>query len=292
MNVLVIGQSGQLAQQLVALCPTQLRCISVGRAGLGPDVLSGVAQVFATLKPDYVINTAAYTAVDKAETDKDAAFFTNVTLVSKLISLCKAYSIPLLQLSTDHVFDGSKKTPYTEQDRCATVNYYGYTKRLAEQELLQDYAEHSLIIRTSWLYSCYGENFVTKILNVLKSDTVSEVSVPVDQVGSPTWAYGLAQAIWQLVMSGACKGLLHYADEEEVNRFQFTVAIQQLALQKGVLQQAKTIRAASSLELKLPAIRPAYSALDSSCLRQQLFLPRSDWYSQLSLMLDQYKTML
>jgi dTDP-4-dehydrorhamnose reductase len=171
------------------------------------------------------------------------------------------------------------------------VNYYGYTKWLAEQDLLKHYAEHSLIIRTSWLYSCYGENFVTKILNLLKSDTVSEVSVPVDQVGSPTWAYGLAQAIWQLVMSGACKGLLHYADEGEVNRYQFTVAIQQLALQKGVLQQSKTIRAASSLELKLPAIRPAYSALDSSSVRQQLLLPRSDWYSQLNLMLEQYKTM-
>jgi dTDP-4-dehydrorhamnose reductase len=289
MKVLVIGHSGQLAKQFVALSPEQVKCICIGRTALGGNDLSGLAHVFASFKPDYVINTAAYTAVDKAEIDKDAAFFTNVLLVRRLISLCRPDRIPLLQLSTDQVFDGHKRTPYTTEDQCAAVNYYGYTKWLAEQELIQTYAEYSLIIRTSWLYSCYGSNFVTKIMGLLMSDSISELSVPVDQCGSPTWAYGLAQVLWRLILSGSYSGLLHYADEGEVSRYQFTLDIQQLAMKKGLLPESKTIRAASSLELKLPAERPAYSALDSVSIRQLLLLPSSGWYSQLSLMLDQYK---
>lgn len=182
-----------------------------------------IDNLFAQEKYDYCINCAAYTAVDKAETDQDNAFLVNAEAVKYLAEACKAQNTILIHVSTDFVFNGSKTTPYTEEDIPNPINVYGASKLKGEQNV-QKVLEKYFIIRTSWVYSEYGNNFVKTMLRL--GAERDELSVVNDQIGSPTYAGDLAKAIIEIISLKATNyGLYHYSNEGAVSWYDFAKAI-------------------------------------------------------------------
>jgi dTDP-4-dehydrorhamnose reductase len=192
-DILVLGRSGQVAKSFVdaaELLPVRLT--AVGRPSFDITQLAEVRASLNNAMPDIVINAAAYTAVDKAETDEEAAKLINAIAASKIAEATKEMNIPLIHISTDYVFDGRKKTPYVECDETSPQNVYGQTKLLGEKWVLQENPQ-SMIARTSWIYSKYGTNFVKTMLRL--GQERSEISIVADQFGSPTSAFDLAYGL-------------------------------------------------------------------------------------------------
>lgn len=280
-KVLLLGQSGQLASELRASTPlsVELKVLSYIEFCRLSD--TELKLLFISFAPDWVINAVAYNQVDQAELFPELAMSGNVDLVQKLQRLCVLTQSKLLHISTDYVFDGLAKSPYKEQDQSQPLNQYGKSKRAAELWLLQEYADSSVIIRTSWLYSFYGSNFVKTMLQLMQNNT--QLKVVKDQIGSPCWAYGLACAIWQVILQQNIEnGLYHWADTGFCSRYEFALEIQSLALELGLLSDKTDIVAVSSDLFSNAAPRPAFSALDSTLLRDKLSLGQVSWQLQLA----------
>lgn len=279
-RVLLLGQSGQLACELRAATPTSIQLKVLSYAEFCSLSGTELHEIFFSFNPDWAINAVAYNQVDQAELFPEHAAAGNFYLVQKLQRLCVLTQCKLLHISTDYVFDGLSKSPYKEQDQALPLNQYGKSKRAAELWLLQEYAECSVIIRTSWLYSFYGSNFVKTMLQLMQNKT--QLKVVLDQIGSPCWAYGLACAIWQLILQkNIVNGLYHWADSGSCSRYKFALEIQAFALDFGLLSQKAEIEAVNSELLTSAAARPAFSALDSTLLRDRLSLPVQPWKQQL-----------
>ena len=280
-KVLLLGQSGQLASELRASTPLciELKVLSYIEFCRLSD--TELKLLFISLAPDWVINAVAYNQVDQAELFPELAMSGNFDLVQKLQRLCVLTQSKLLHISTDYVFDGLAKSPYKEQDQSQPLNQYGKSKRAAELWLLQEYADSSVIIRTSWLYSFYGSNFVKTMLQLMQNNT--QLKVVKDQIGSPCWAYGLACAIWQVILQQNIEnGLYHWADTGFCSRYEFALEIQSLALELDLLSHKTDIVAVSSDLFSNAAPRPAFSALDSTLLRDKLSLGQVSWQLQLA----------
>jgi dTDP-4-dehydrorhamnose reductase len=207
--IAVTGRNGQLGQeleQLSVMYADRFDFIFTSRTELDLGNPSTIAIFFEKHKPAYFINCAAYTAVDKAETEQETAFIINAESVGIIAQQCRAHGCTLITISTDYVFNGKATQPYPTDHATDPVNYYGYTKWLAEKLALEN-NERTIIIRTSWLYSPYGENFVKTMLRLMKER--DEISVVNDQVGSPTYAADLANAILRMVVSLE-EGNTHY----------------------------------------------------------------------------------
>lgn len=280
LKVLLLGQSGQLASELRLTVPASIELKVFSYAdycGLSNEQL---CKLFLSFSPAWVINAMAYNQVDQAELFPELAMAGNFYLVQRLQKLCASTQSKLLHISTDYVFDGLNKTPYKEQDQVQPLNQYGKSKRAAELWLLQEYADSSVIIRTSWLYSFYGSNFVKTMLQLMRNKT--PLKVVQDQIGSPCWAYGLACAIWQLILQkNIVNGLYHWADSGSCSRYKFALEIQAFALDFGLLSQKAKTEAVNSELFTSTAARPAFSALDSTLLRERLSLPVQPWKQQL-----------
>lgn len=221
--------------------------------------------LFAQEKFDYCINCAAYTAVDKAETDQKNAFLVNAQAVKSLAEACKSQNAILIQISTDFVFDGHKRTPYTEEDIPNPLNFYGASKLKGEQ-YVQDILEQYFIIRTSWLFSEYGNNFVKTMLRL--GAERDELNVVNDQIGCPTYAGDLAEAIMAIIKSEVNKyGLYHYCNEGVVSWYDFAKAIFEI---KGMNIKVNPI---PSEAYPTPAKRPAFSVMDRSKFNQFIVIP-------------------
>lgn len=237
-----------------------------------------INSLFTDEKFDYCINCAAYTAVDKAETDQENAFLVNAKGVKYLAEACKIQNIILIHISTDFVFDGSKTTPYTEDDHPNPINVYGASKLKGEQ-YVQDILEQHFIIRTSWVYSEYGHNFVKTMLRL--SAERDELNVVNDQIGSPTYAGDLAKAILQIISARATRyGLYHYTNEGNISWYDFAKTIFEI---KEVKIKINPI---SSNDYSTPAKRPAYSTLDKTKTKQMLKLNIRDWRYSLMLSIN------
>lgn len=289
LNVLLLGQTGQLATELRLTTPASIKLIVLSYAEF--CILSEIKlnNLFLNNKPDWVINAVAYNQVDQAELSPELAMQGNFHLVQKLQQLCSLTGSKLLHISTDYVFDGCAFHPYKEIDKPKPLNHYGNSKLLAEQWLLQEYAESSVIIRTSWLYSVYGSNFVKTMLQLMQAR--EQLKVVQDQIGSPCWACSLAQVIWQIICSKAVlSGVYHWADSGYCSRYEFVSEIQTLALQLGLLSHKAELVPVNSDHFNSPAARPAFSALDSSLLRESLSLREDAWQQQLSLALTLFKS--
>jgi len=227
-----------------------------------------------------VINAVAYNQVDQAELYPERAMAGNFFLVQKLQQLCVLTQSKLLHISTDYVFDGSATMPYKEHDQSRPINQYGKSKSAAELWLLQEYADFSVIIRTSWLYSAYGSNFVKTMLKLMQTKDLLQVVQ--DQQGSPCWAYGLSGVIWRLIKTNVViSGVYHWADSGYCSRYEFALAIQTLGLKLGLLSHKAQIGAVDSGHFAQAAMRPRFSALDSTLLRNTLSLPVLSWQEQL-----------
>ena len=284
MRVLVIGKSGQLAQALAS----HVGASCVGRSEL--DLLhaeeADIAALLSATRCDAVINAAAYTAVDQAESDVAGAFALNQTAPRLLAIACERARTPLVHVSTDYVFDGAKSTPYVESDPTAPLNIYGASKAAGEKDVLSSGAR-AAVIRTSWVYGAQGANFLNTMLRL--AATRPEIGVVSDQHGAPTWAADLASACYataERLVEGdhAVEGLLHFAGGGEATWATFAEAIFEQAHQRG-LPTAK-VRRISSAEFQTAAKRPQNSRLDTSRFAQ-LFGPPRPWHEAVSLCMDE-----
>ncbi len=271
MVVLVTGASGQLGQALQYIADNYLEVTfhfaSSGEADITDK--QALEQVFENVKPDFCINAAAYTAVDKAESEPEKAFAVNVTGVKNLAETCRDFGTELIHISTDFVFNGEKENPYTEDDLTNPIGVYGKTKREGEQEIESILPQH-YIIRTSWLYSQFGANFMKTMLRLgVERPSLGVVS---DQQGTPTNAVDLAKAIMQIILSGKkAYGIYHYSNEGETSWYGFAKKIFEI---NGVSIEVNPIPASA---YPTPAKRPKYSVLDKSKIKNTFDIVIRDW---------------
>jgi dTDP-4-dehydrorhamnose reductase len=274
-NILVTGAGGQLGYELqqIATQFPQHQFLFCGRAEL--DVTNGeqVLKVFETFLPQFCINCAAYTAVDKAETEVEAAMAGNATAPQNLAKACMDHGAKFIHISTDYVFNGQATTPQKEDAPTAPVNQYGQSK-LAGENGVMDVNTDAIIIRTSWVYSSHGANFVKTMMRLMQSRP--EVRVVADQMGSPTYAADLASAIMQIVESNQWQsGLYHYRNEGIISWADFAVAI------KEILKSDCNVVPIPTTEYPTPAPRPLYTAMDISKIKNVYGITPPHWKESL-----------
>lgn len=285
-RVLVLGAGGQLGRELVLTADPGTECIALTRRELDIGDAEAVANRLEALHPRVVINAAAYTAVDAAEDDAPAAQRTNAVGPANLASSCKHLGIRLLHVSTDFVFDGESLQAYPTNAPTAPLGEYGRSK-LAGERAVQDTFAEALVMRSSWVYSRFGNNFVKTMLRLMSER--EELAVVADQVGSPTWARGLASALWSAAARPELCGIYHWSDTDECSWYDFALAIFEEASHLGILQRPVHIRPITSSEYPTAAARPRYSVLDTTQSRQDLGLEGVQWRVQLRNMLADFK---
>jgi dTDP-4-dehydrorhamnose reductase len=267
-KALVAGAAGQVGRELQLTSPRELEVTALGRDELDITNAESVEVVIRNAAPDIVINAAAYTAVDRAESEEDLAFAVNATGASHLAATTRSLGARLVHLSTDYVFDGCRPRPWQPDDEPRPLSAYGRTKLAGEKAVLSIAGDRALIVRTSWIYSRYGSNFVKTMLDLLAAR--SELEVVCDQIGSPTWGRPLGRAIWDLALRPQARGILHWSDAGVASWYDFAVAIQETGIGLGLLDREIPISPISASEHPTAARRPAFSVLDTTATRELL----------------------
>jgi dTDP-4-dehydrorhamnose reductase len=283
-KILLTGAAGQVGRAFGALAPEGACVVALTHADLDITDAEQVRRAVAAHAPQWIVNAAAYTAVDAAESAQQAAHALNATAVGYLAHAARSAHARLLQLSTDFVFDGRASTPYEPDASTAPLGAYGATKLAGEHQALADGAP-SIVVRTSWVYAAHGQNFVRTMLRLMAAKP--ELRVVCDQVGSPTWATGLAQVLWQMLKIDAPPAIYHWCDAGVASWYDFAVAIQEEALQRGILAHPIPVLPIRSAQYPTPAQRPAYSVLDAARTRALTGTPAAHWRAQLRKMLDE-----
>lgn len=276
--------SGQLAWELQRTCPNEIEFIGLSRADLDISQPNSVAHCMQRVRPDIVINAAAYTAVDKAESDVDAAIGANTHGPQYLAEQCEAIGAYFLHISTDFVFDGSSNTPYLPDTGKKPLGVYGETKAAGELAIAQSMKAHWAVIRTAWVYSAHGNNFVKTMLRLMADKP--QLGVVGDQIGTPTWAKGLAMTCWAAV-DKKIEGLYHWTDSGVASWYDFAVAIQRIGIEKGLLKDAIPINSITTEDYPTPAQRPSYSVLDKQKILSVLPVHNRHWEEQLRKMMTE-----
>jgi dTDP-4-dehydrorhamnose reductase len=258
--------------------------ITLARAALDIVDAAAVLRTFTELKPDWVVNAAAFTAVDLAEDQSAEAFAVNDTAVAGLARAAAKVGCCLLHLSTDFVFDGSSNRAYLPGDATNPLSVYGASKLAGEQHVI---ANAGIVLRTSWVYAAAGKNFVLTMLRLMREK--SQLAVVCDQIGAPTWASSIGRAIWGLIGAPAAPGIYHWTDLGVASWYDFAVAIQDEALARGLLTRPVPVAAISSREYPARATRPAFSLLDSAATRAAIKVPADHWRHNLGKMLDELR---
>nr|WP_239502559.1 dTDP-4-dehydrorhamnose reductase [Vibrio astriarenae] len=297
MKVLVTGKGGQLAWELEQTLPPHIELVSLGIDEL--DITDNQAVFSACLehKPTIVINAAAYTAVDKAETDQETAYAVNEKGSENLALACKEIKAPLIHVSTDFVFDGSNTSPYQPEDTPNPINVYGDSKLQGDIKVSDILGNQATIIRTAWVYSAHGNNFVKTMLRLMAEK--EQLGIVYDQVGTPTWAKGLAKMIWSLVEEQGTSSkvqedgelgkaeILHWTDAGVASWYDFAVAIQELGIEKGMLDKEIPVGPIPESAYPTPAKRPSFSVIDKTTAEKASGVKTVHWRKQLSSMLDE-----
>lgn len=258
MKVLVTGVAGQLGRALLATTPESADVLGLTRAQLDLADSSAIAALIARERPGLIINAAAYTAVDRAESDADAAYAINRDAAGVLANAAALAGAKLVHVSTDFVFDGRTDTPYAPDAPTAPLGVYGASK-LAGEQAVRAALPDALVVRTAWVYAAAGQNFVRTMLRLMRER--DEVRVVADQIGTPTHVKSLARAIWFLSAAGA-SDIYHWTDAGVASWYDFAVAVQEEALAAGLLSRAVPVRPIATSDYPTPARRPAYSVLD------------------------------
>lgn len=275
MVVVVTGGSGQLGQSLqhIASQFSDAKFYFTDFQEVNIADKESIRAFFDEVKPDFCINAAAYTAVDKAETEEDKAHEINVTGARNLAEVCKEFDTTLIHVSTDFVFDGNKNTPYTEEDKANPQSVYGKTKREGE-EAIEAALEKHYIIRTAWLYSQFANNFMKTMLRL--AGERSSLGVVSDQIGTPTHAVDLATAIMQIITSGKnAYGIYHFSNEGVASWYDFAKKIFEINNVNIELNPIPTTA------YPTPAVRPAYSVLDKSKIKKEFGIEIKEWQESL-----------
>ena len=291
-NIFVTGANGQLGmelQQLAAAYPG-FDFIFTTREQLPLDDLNAINRFVSEHQPQYCINCAAYTAVDKAESEKEIAYQINAEAPGKMAEACKENNIQFIHISTDYVFNGNGTPPYKEDYLTDPVNLYGKSK-LEGEKLVMKTNPNSIIIRTSWVYSEFGKNFVKTMLRLMAER--EQISVVSDQSGTPTYAADLAEAIMKIISTfenptshsppTTHNGIYHFSNEGQITWFDFAVAI------KDLIGSSCKVNPITTPQYPTPAKRPAYSVLDKTRIRDSFNVPIKDWKASLAVCLAKIK---
>jgi dTDP-4-dehydrorhamnose reductase len=285
--ILVIGSSGQLAKELKCLMGEE-ELVAVGRHDIDVTKLSEMSETLNRYQPSAIINAAAYTAVDKAEIDQENAYLLNQHAVANLAHYAANNHCHLVHVSSDYVFDGAKGSPYLVGDKYNPQGVYGASKAAGEKAMQPLCTEHACILRTSWVYSQHGNNFVKTMLRLMSEKP--ELGVIDDQIGSPTSAKALAEACLYAAQHKVT-GIHHFTDAGVASWYDFAVAIQRQALGKNMLNSAIPIRPIPSSAYPTPAKRPSYSVLDKCTLKEAFNgLQPKHWQTELDKVLEQIKS--
>ena len=287
-KVLVTGAKGQVGSEIVKAVPAGFTVIGLGSNELDITNQQQVTAVIAQYKPDLIINAAAYTAVDKAESDSDNAYAVNQQAVAWLAQAAKQADIPLFHISTDYVFDGESTTPYKETDPVNPQSVYGMSKLAGEQVLAATHNKH-IILRTSWVFGAEGNNFVKTMLRLGKER--DELSVVADQHGCPTSASSIAKALWQLAEKYKTErtlpwGIYHFSNSPACTWYEFACEIFEQAVKAGVLERKPLVQPITTAEYPTPAKRPAWSVLDCGKIEEVLNTKDPVWKLEVTKLLN------
>ncbi len=277
MKTLVIGSNGQLGSCLCNTLSPNHSLVKSTSADVDVSNKTDVLHHIKKISPDIIINAAAYTAVDKAESEPERAAAVNTHGPENLALAAKQVGARLVHVSTDYVFDGSGQVPYQESDAVNPLGVYGQTK-LAGELLVQSILPEAIILRTAWVFSEYGNNFVKTMLRLAKDR--QELGVVADQVGCPTYAGDIAAAILNLVAGNAPGGIYHYCGDRSVSWAEFAQAIFAEGEQSGVLARQPKVNFITTDQYPTPAKRPAYSVLSTEKVAD--YYPASDWQAALT----------
>lgn len=292
MKVLLTGKNGQLGRCIQDLlsCYQDITLVAFDSSELDITDVSAVTIAFTREKPEVIVNAAAYTAVDQAETEVERAFLVNCTGVANLAYAAYEHDIPIIHISTDYVFDGEAVEPYFAESLVQPIGIYGHSKLAGERILSQITPQH-IIVRTAWVFSEYGHNFVKAILRLAQTRT--QLCVVSDQYGSPTDARDLARAILQLCLVIAAGrqpwGTYHFAGDQPTSRYGLARTILKKAVQQGLLEQLPELCAISTVQYPTLAKRPSYSVLKDHNLQRLYGISASDWSAGLDRVLTQLK---
>jgi dTDP-4-dehydrorhamnose reductase len=287
-KVLVLGGGGQVARAVAAGAPANHSVLTKTRQELDITDAAAVSAAMAASGAGWVVNGAGYTAVDLAEDQAAQAFEINDTAVGSLALAASRTGCRLLHLSTDFVFDGNSSRAYLPGDEPNPLSVYGMSKLAGERRVLEPDAG-GIVLRTAWVYAAQGRNFVLTMLRLMREK--DSVSVVCDQIGAPTWAAGIAAAIWGLIEVGAPGGLYHWTDLGVSSWYDFAVAIQEEALARGLLRREVPITPIPSAAYPTRARRPAFSVLDTSATRASIDVAPRHWRQNLRTMLDELRTL-
>ena len=285
-KVVVTGVSGQLGCSLLDTVPEAIDVIGLSRLAIDFSSLGSIQNALSEAKPDAVINAAAYTAVDAAESDSSLAFSVNAEAVKELACYCGAEDIPLIQVSTDFVFDGNKSSPYQPLDETNPLGVYGHSK-LQGERYAAEFCSQSYIVRTGWLYSEYGNNFVKTMLRLAKER--EHLGVVADQVGSPTYALNLAKMIWCLLAKLPDSQVFHYSDAGIASWYDLSIMAFYFAKKHGLLSVIPDVKPLATADYPTAAIRPSYSVLDKQLTWNKLGFEPIHWHYSLNEMIENFK---
>ena len=287
MKILLTGINGQLGHELQQTLAPLGEVVGVGRTTMDLSQPDQILRVIDAVQPDLIVNPAAYTAVDRAETEPELAYAINVFAPQTIAQAAQRLQVPLIHISTDYVFDGQKNTPYTETYPPNPLGAYGRTK-LAGEEGVRQNCDRSLILRTAWVYSAYGKGNFVKTMLRLGSERL-EIRVVADQVGTPTWARDLAEAIAAIALIEPESGttIYHFTNSGVASWYDFAVAIFEEAEAIGFPLKVQQVVPITTSEYPTPAQRPAYSVLGNQKITAILGTYPPHWRTSLRRMLSQ-----
>jgi dTDP-4-dehydrorhamnose reductase len=285
-RVLVLG-GGQIARAVGAAVPCQHQVVTRTHSELDIVDEHAVTRTLAEVKADWIVNAAAFTAVDLAEDQPAQAYAVNDTAVASIVRAAAREGCRLLHLSTDFVFDGNSNRAYLPADEPIPLSVYGASKLGGERHVL-DAGASGIVLRTSWVYAAVGKNFVLTMLRLMREK--DRINVVCDQIGAPTWAAGAAAAIWGLVETAPKGGVFHWTDLGVASWYDFAVAIQDEGLERGLLSRTISITPIPSAAYPTRARRPAFSVLDTTSTRASIKVPARHWRHNLRAMLDELRT--
>jgi dTDP-4-dehydrorhamnose reductase len=280
-NILITGADGQLGQELKQVLDSEKHITTLlNKSQLDISNQEAIDAFFVKNKIDIVVNCAAYTAVDKAESESDKCYAINESGAKNLAINCKKSHAVLIHVSTDFVFDGNASKPLKEEDIANPLSVYGKSKLAGEQAIIASGCK-AIIIRTSWLYSSFGANFAKTILRLAKDR--DSLGIVADQIGSPTYAADLAAVIGKFILKPNLEGLIgtyHFSNSGVASWYDFAVAI------KNIKKLTVNVKPIETFEYPTPAVRPAYSVLNCKKIKQTLEIEIPHWQESLSICLS------
>ncbi len=291
MNVIITGADGQLGKELQYTAPNHLKIHAYSSESLNITDYISVSTIINQLLPDVVINAAAYTDVDKAESERETSYAVNALGPKNIAKTCRLAGIKLIHISSDYVFNGSSPLPYLPSDQPDPINVYGSSKLQGEHEIIEELENNTIIFRTGWLYSIHGNNFLKTVLKLLHDK--DQITIVYDQIGSPTWTRNLATLIWRAVTNFPnVNGVYHWTDAGIASWYDFAIAIQSTAYDLELIKKQARISPIRTNQYHSSALRPANSILDCSSTWQEFDIVPISWQKSLKQMLKSYKLQL